>query len=35
LTVKDIACSTSEIPTIYTITNLGSVSVTASGGILN
>lgn len=35
LTVKDIVCASSEIPTIYTITNLGSVSVTASGGILN
>ena len=35
LTVTDIVCDTNEIPTIYVIPNLGTLTVSASGGILN
>lgn len=35
LTVTDIVCATNEIPTIYVIPNLGTLTVSASGGILN
>ena len=34
LTVKDIVCATNEIPTLYELPSIGSVTVTASGGIL-
>lgn len=35
LTVKDIVCAVNEIPTIYVLPNIGSLTVNASGGILN
>jgi Baseplate J-like protein len=35
LNIKDIVCATNEIPTIYELPNIGSLTVDASGGILN
>lgn len=35
LTVTDIVCDINEIPTIYVIPNIGTLTVTPSGGILN
>ena len=35
LNVKDIVCATNEIPTLYTLTGIGSLTVNATGGILN
>jgi hypothetical protein len=35
LTVNDIVCATNEIPTLYSIPNIGTLTVNPSGGILS
>lgn len=35
LTVSDIVCGVSEIPTLYVLPNIGNLTVNPSGGILN